>query len=223
VPRKKTLSLIVAILLAAGYWVLENTDIGKGGSADSSKTNTSVGTSKVGAYEQLTGCTLVDHRHNDGDSFHVLHGEREYEFRLYFVDAPESSYKTYKGGDNNGERIRQQGDYFGGLSRDQTTDIGAEAKKLALTVLRGRPFTVYTKREKVYGSHRLYALVAVVDAAGHDNGLGDMLVNQGLARIHTKGAALPNGTSRNKHEAKLRSVEHAARKAGVGAWRFSRR
>ena len=221
-PRKKALSLVVAILLAAGYWALEHTDIGRGGSSDSAS-ETTVGTSKVGGYEQLTGCTLVEHRHNDGDSFHVQHGDREYEFRLYFVDAPESSYKTYGGGDNNGDRIRQQGDYFGGLSRDQTTDIGAEAIKLALNLLDSRPFTVYTKREKVYGSHRLYALVAVVDAAGHNNGLGEMLVNQGLARIHTKGTTMPDGTSRAKHEAKLRSIEHAARKAGVGAWRFSRR
>ncbi len=219
-PRKKTLAAIAAILLAAGYWLLERADrswLSTGGQ------DAPADTSEVGGYRRLSGCRLAEHRHNDGDSFHVRHGDDSYEFRLYFVDAPESRYKTYRGGDDNGGRIAQQGDYFGGLNRDQTTGIGAEAKKFSLNLLRGRPFTVYTKGENVYGSERQYAFVEVEDAAGKRRLLGELLVEQGLARIHTKGATTPDGAARSKQEGKLRSIEHAARNAGVGAWRFTGR
>ncbi len=221
-PKRKTLSLIIAILLAAGYWVLDNTELGRSWKEGGTVPTTPTGSSTTGGYQRLSGCTLVDHRNNDGDSFHVRHGDDRYEFRLYFVDAPESKYKTYGGGDDNGKRIRQQGAYFGGLDRRQTTHVGTEAKKFSVGLLADRPFTVFTKDEGVYGRERLYALVEVIDAAGNERFLSEMLVDQGLARIHTKGAALPDGTSRAKQEAKLRSIEHAARRAGVGAWRHAR-
>ena len=37
----------------------------------------------------LSDCHYVPNNSNDGDSFHVKAGEKEYIFRLYFVDAPE--------------------------------------------------------------------------------------------------------------------------------------
>src|SRR5690606_41234380 len=50
-------------------------------------------------FERFEGCQLVDHRQNDGDSFRVrLPNGRVEQFRLYFVDAPESDFRTYKGG-----------------------------------------------------------------------------------------------------------------------------
>jgi hypothetical protein len=38
----------------------------------------------------LNNCRLIANPANDGDSFHVSAGEKEYLFRLYFVDAPET-------------------------------------------------------------------------------------------------------------------------------------
>ena len=38
----------------------------------------------------LENCRLITNPANDGDSFHVSAGEKEYLFRLYFVDAPET-------------------------------------------------------------------------------------------------------------------------------------
>ena len=38
----------------------------------------------------LDNCVLVMNRFSDGDSFHVSAKGKEYIFRLYFVDAPET-------------------------------------------------------------------------------------------------------------------------------------
>lgn len=37
----------------------------------------------------LKGCRYLPQDYNDGDSFHAKYGQREFIFRLYFVDAPE--------------------------------------------------------------------------------------------------------------------------------------
>ena len=223
--KKKILTLVVALLLAGGYWVLENkfdinlSNLGKGG-----QSNKVVPADKeqAGDYERLTGCALIEHRSNDGDSFHVRHGNDEHEFRLYFVDAPESSYKTYRGGDNNGARLGHQGRYFGGLSIEQTTAIGTEAKKFTASLLKGRPFTVYTKWQPVFDSGRSYCFVELPDSATGERFLSEQLVAQGLARIYTEGAAMPGGSSKRNQEDKLKTIERSARGGKVGAWRFSR-
>ena len=126
---KKSLTAATAIILIIGYWFLENVDLrevrdrlgidrqGKGASS-----------TKAGSYDRLDSCSWIDHRNNDGDSFHVRHGDEQYEFRLHFVDAPESKVKHYRNGENNLTRIGHQGRYFGGLSVDDTTAVGSEAK-----------------------------------------------------------------------------------------------
>jgi hypothetical protein len=49
--------------------------------------------------------------------------------------------------------------------------------------------------------------------------LAEKLVREGLARIHTTGAALPDGRSARQFEAGLRELERQARAAGRGGWR----
>jgi len=39
----------------------------------------------------LNQCQLIPNESNDGDSFHVRAAGKEYLFRLYFVDAPETA------------------------------------------------------------------------------------------------------------------------------------
>jgi|GEM_PF-3569302 len=41
-------------------------------------------------YVFLTECRLITLRNSDGDIFHIQHKKGENEFRLHFVDAPES-------------------------------------------------------------------------------------------------------------------------------------
>ena len=43
-----------------------------------------------GNWVALENCRLILNPANDGDSFHVRVNEKDYLFRLYFVDAPET-------------------------------------------------------------------------------------------------------------------------------------
>src|SRR5439155_1807394 len=54
----------------------------------------------------LNNCRLIANAANDGDSFHVSAGEKEYIFRLYLVDAPETDEMTPG-------RLVEQANYFG--------------------------------------------------------------------------------------------------------------
>jgi len=42
------------------------------------------------AFQRLDNCRLIADAYNDGDSFHVKADGKEWIFRLYFVDAPET-------------------------------------------------------------------------------------------------------------------------------------
>ncbi|MFI5365250.1 MAG: hypothetical protein ACHQ4J_06465, partial [Candidatus Binatia bacterium] len=67
----------------------------------------------------LTDCQYVPHADNDGDSFCVRCGAKEFVVRLYFVDAPETNL-AYP------ERTRDQAEYFG-ATLDQTMTVRGEA------------------------------------------------------------------------------------------------
>ena len=79
----------------------------------------------TGVYEIYRNCNLVEARNNDGDSFIVrLPTGKQAEFRLYFVDTPESAFKSYRGGETNHARIRQQAAEMGGITPEQAVEIG---------------------------------------------------------------------------------------------------
>ncbi len=168
-------------------------------------------------FDVLKSCKLVTHRHNDGDSFHVKHGGKETEFRLYFVDTAESKYKTYRDGNNNGKRIREQGEYFGGLDMQVTTEIGKVAKSFVIDLLSKQNFTVVTKWENVYTPERKYCYV-IVKWEGKEVYLHELLVAKGLVRIKTRGAALPDNTKYHDQKKKLVKMESRAKDAKLGAW-----
>ncbi len=164
-------------------------------------------------FDRLNGCVLVNGRNNDGDSFLVRHGDETYELRLYYADCPEKYRHQY-----NGERLAEQGAYFGGLSEKETIRIGEQARDYTLDLLRESVFTVYTKWEKVYDSGRFYAFVRVRDTEGNEAYLHELLVARGLARIHTKGINLLDGTPWKAQKARLAKLEKTARAAKRGAW-----
>jgi hypothetical protein len=64
----------------------------------------------------LDGCRLVDSTLNDGDSFLVEHEDKKYVFRIYWVDAPEST-------DSYIDRLRDQARYFS-IEEAQVTNTG---------------------------------------------------------------------------------------------------
>ena len=220
--KKSPVWVVVGLLIAVASWCLKNQEEGRNFQSSEvssfQKTEeTQAGRRTLGEYDILEGCRLSANRRNDGDSFFVKYAGGESEFRLYFADAPESKYKEYRGGDSNGKRLGQQGDYFGGLTRSQTTQLGMVAKNYVKKVLSKQPFKVMTRWEGVYGPERKYAFV-IVQENGEERFLHEILVSKGMARIHTKPANLPDGTRASKQKRKLYKLESEAKKAGRGGW-----
>ena len=179
------------------------------------------GPTKVRGYDKLTDARLVDLEGNDGDSFMVRAGGRELELRLYFVDAPEK-YLSDRYEDQR-RRVAEQGREMGGITPEQAVLIGQQAKDFTKQQLSGKPFAVYTYWEEVYESDRVYGFVELAD--GSD--LGTRLVEQGLARIHTKGPGskekpvpTPDGATFFQQRDKLEAIERQAQQAKRGAWRY---
>ena len=173
---------------------------------------------RQGEWSIHSGCKLVDHKNNDGDSFLVrLPNGTQREYRLYFVDTPESQFKRYRDGNTNAQRISEQARYFGKLSSEKAVAVGSEAKKFSLSVLADAPFDLITKNEPVFDSARHYAHVEIT-RDGKRQRLDEMLVERGFARIHTKGEDLPDGTSAESHKQTLRAIEAKAKQRKVGAW-----
>jgi endonuclease YncB( thermonuclease family) len=160
-------------------------------------------------FEVILDARLHPHRDNDGDSFHLEHGGQVHEFRLYFADCPEKARHHL-----NGDRLAEQGRYFGGLSETQTVSVGQAGESFTQEWLSRQRFTVCTKWQGVFGSGRYYAFVLFPD--GED--LSAKLVRAGLARIHTGGTTLPDGREARVYEQQLRAWENEARVAGRGAW-----
>jgi endonuclease YncB( thermonuclease family) len=175
---------------------------------------------QAGAYEIHRNCTLVEARNNDGDSFIVrLPTGKQAEFRLYFVDTPESAFKSYRGGETNHERIRQQAADMGGITPEQAVEIGKKAKSFSLGLLASRPFDIYTRWDSPFGDDRFHAFVEVKQA-GKPRFLSELLVERGFARIKTKPADLPDGTPAAKQLGHLKALERDAKRAASGVWSF---
>lgn len=175
---------------------------------------------KTGDYEVYRGCTLAEARNNDGDSFMVrLPDGKQAEFRLYFVDTPESAFKSYPGGDTNHERIRQQAADLGHITPEQVVEIGKVGKHFTLGWLASRPFTIHTRWDSPFHDQRYHAHVEVLDDTS-TRWLDELLIERGLARIKTKPADLPDGTPASQHLAHLKDLERAAQQAKKGVWSF---
>jgi endonuclease YncB( thermonuclease family) len=237
-PRPKNSWLTAVLVIAAvGLWIYQETQSGSaprgtGSSPGASSSSPSQKVAapatkgaqstrkveKVGAYEFYQGCTLVDARNNDGDSFLVrLPDGKNVELRLYFVDTPESAFKNYGGGETNHPRIRQQAADLGGITPEQAVEIGKKGKSFTLGLLSSRPFGIYTAWDSPYQDNRYHAFVEVVHD-GKSRWLSELLVERGLARLKTKPADLPDGTPASKQTARLRDLERAAKRAELGAW-----
>jgi len=165
----------------------------------------------VKVFAVILGASLHAHADNDGDSFHLSHAGRTHEFRLYFADCPEKKRHHL-----NGDRLADQGRYFGGLNEADTVAIGQQARDLTQHLLTTQPFTIYTKWHPVYNSGRYYAFIVFAD--GED--LSAKLVRAGLARIHTTGTTLPDSRRSSDYQQQLRQWESQARSAKRGAWGF---
>jgi endonuclease YncB( thermonuclease family) len=161
-------------------------------------------------WRTLTNCTLIQNRANDGDSFHVRHDRREYIFRLYFVDTPETD-------DRFPERVDEQAKYFH-ISKLNALAVGRQAARFTAHELIGH-FTVITRWQDARGQSKLPRQYAIIELHGKD--LGEELVKQGLARIHGTKANRPDGPSAKEVIANLERLEQVAKEHHRGAWGFS--
>lgn len=199
--RGKSWFLILLTLIGAGFQLWREIQDGP---------QHSPARQSVKVFEVIPDARLHPHPDNDGDSFHLDHNGQAHEFRLYFADCPEKKRHHL-----NGDRIAEQGRYFGGLSEARTVVIGQQAQAFTQQLLSTGSFTVYTKWQSVYNSGRHYAFILFPD--GED--LSAKLIREGLARIHTGGTTLPDGRTTAQYQQQLRQLESEARAAGRGGWR----
>ena len=155
----------------------------------------------------LGNCRLIPNPANDGDSFHVSVGEKEYIFRLYMVDAPETDEMVPR-------RLVDQAKYFG-ITVPQAIEVGRAAKEFTRERL-SEPFTVFTHMSDAMGQSRIERFYAYVQTTEGD--LGEQLVRNGLARIYGFKATPPGLTSSRMELIKLHQVENEARQQKIGAW-----
>ncbi len=158
----------------------------------------------------LPDCQYVAHADNDGDSFRVRSGKKEFYFRLYFVDAPETNLRY-------AERTREQSEHFG-VTLDESMKGGKMASDLVRDTLR-KPFTIWTRWASAAGRSkepRYYALVMV-----GTNPLDEMLISKGLAQPKGVRPNLPKGEKATAHQEKLIALEADAKKQKVGLWASS--
>ena len=159
-------------------------------------------------FEKLEQCHLIPNPANDGDSFHVRHEGKEFIFRLYLVDTPETE-ATFP------ERVQEQAAYFD-LKPDEALRIGKIAQAFTHNKLAGKPFTVFTRWQDAKGASRLpryYAHVVIEDKL-----LSELLVANGLARIFGMPANTPTGMTASAFNAHLRTLEAKAKADHLGGW-----
>jgi competence protein ComEA len=155
----------------------------------------------------LENCRLVPNPANDGDSFHVSADAKEYLFRLYFVDAPETDAA-------DPARLIEQAKHFG-ISVPQVIEVGEAAKEFTQEKL-AEPFTVVTRMANAMGrsnAERFYAFVQT-----KEGDLGEQLVANGLARIYGRRVTRPGASSSAAERRKLEGLEAEAKQHKLGGW-----
>jgi DNA uptake protein ComE-like DNA-binding protein len=185
--RQKIALLAVAVLLLAAVDVT-----GREGSKD---------------WTVLENCRFILNPADDGDSFHVSVDSKEYIFRLYMIDAPETD-------EMNPTRIAEQAKYFG-ISAPQVIQVGQAAKEFTRERL-SQPFTVFTRFSGAMGRSKLERFYAFVQTK--DGDLGEQLVRAGLARNYGFRAAPPGSKNSRPEVEKLQQFEDEARQEKIGGW-----
>ena len=219
--RGPWITLLVVIAIALKFYIeSQQPPVAKASHPAATAAKAATQLEKIGGYEVYRGCTLAEARNNDGDSFVVrLPGGKQAIFRLYFVDTPESAFKSYPGGATNHQRIAEQAAEMGHITPEQAVEIGKVGKHFTLELLASRPFTLYTRWDSPFHDDRYHAHLEVQQDR-NTRWLDELLIERGIARLKTKPADLPDGTPAANHLAQLRDLERAAKKAQRGVWSF---
>ncbi len=164
-------------------------------------------TSEKKEWVTLNDCKYVDWKDNDGDSFRVRCGDKEFVARLYYADAPETNL-VYA------ERTREQSVHFG-ITLDETLKVGVKAKERVATLLQ-KPFVLRTRWASAAGRARETRYYVIIDVDGRS--VAEILVSEGLARAKGTAPNLPSGEKAHAYMERLAALEDEARTKGVGAW-----
>lgn len=187
----------------------------------------SVANAREAEMKVYKGCKLVSENGNDGDSFSVEWKDpknpraekKKMVIRLYGVDCMETSAVKQ----HSIDRLVVQGLYFGihkkDMGRDKfkwTKKLGGMATKATHSALR-KPFTVTTWHVDAMGQRkdRIYAYITT--SKGED--LGELLVRNGLARIHGKVHKHPMDEVEAGYSSRLKAQEILAITEKNGAWK----
>src|SRR4029450_812033 len=158
----------------------------------------------------LENCRFILNPADDGDSFHVSVGTKEYIFRLYMVDAPETDALTPG-------RLVEQAKYFE-ITVPQAIEVGEAAKDFTRQKL-SEPFTVFTRMSDAMGRSKIERFYAFVQTREGD--LGEQLVRNGLARNYGY-KAVPPGVKNSRPELeRLQQLEEEAKGEKIGGWGVS--
>jgi len=160
---------------------------------------------------KLTDCRYIDAPDNDGDSFRVRGGDKEFTARLYYVDAPETNLRQ-------GDRTHDQALHFG-ITLDETMKAGEKAKQCTKELLQ-KPFVIWTRWSTAGGRGRESRYYVIVEIDGKN--LGEVLVSEGLARVKGVAPNLPNEEKGKAYMERLDDLESAAREKHLGAWATSK-
>src|SRR5256885_272278 len=159
---------------------------------------------------KLTDCHYLDAPDNDGDSFRVRGGDKEFTARLYYVDAPETNLRL-------GDRTHDQALHFG-ITLDETMKAGEKAKQRTKELLQ-KPVLIWTRWSTAGGRGRESRYYVIVEIDGKR--LGEILVTEGLARVKGVAPNLPNEEKGKAYMEHLDDFESAARAKHLGAWATS--
>src|SRR5436190_1024972 len=143
-----------------------------------------------------TDCAYVDAKDNDGDSFRVRCGDREFTARFYYVDAPETNL-------SRGDRTHEQSLHFG-ITLDETMKAGEKAKQRTKELLQ-KPFVVWTRWSTAGGRGRESRYYVIIEADGKN--LAEILVSEGLARVKGMAPNLPNEEKGKAYMERLDDLE----------------
>lgn len=160
-----------------------------------------------GDWVVLENCRLVLNPSNDGDSFHISSGDKEYVIRLCMVDTPEIE-------GTEPHRLIEQAKYFD-ITVPQAIEVGEAAKKFSQERL-SEPFTIFTRMSAGLGRSNIARVYAFVQTKQGD--LGEQLVRSGLARAYGAKVVPPGFESAQAEIAKLEEFEDAAKKDKIGGW-----
>jgi hypothetical protein len=163
-------------------------------------------------FEVLKNLRLLDSQVNEADTLRVRHGERELTFVLYFIDALESRR-------DHPQQVTKQAKWFD-VKEERVIEVGQEAAREVLKLLRQHPFEIYTKWDHVPNTTRYYALVKIQLPEGPIY-LADFLVRRGYAlRGDSVMVDLPAGDKRDvpTYLAYLKGLTEKAKNTRSGAW-----